>query len=198
MNARPAKIRFTYNVHRHDRYSVSAPPRSRPTAPPAPAIAPNTPNALPRSFCPVNVVVSSDSADGTSSAANAPWHARAVTSITKLTEAPPTADTPAKPARPVKERHLLAQQVGQPPGRAAAGSERQGVRGEHPLPVHGSEMQSTLRRRQRDVHHRDIEDHHSASGLSECRVGLPGPPGVVEPIGGQAVPGLGEHWLGPH
>ena len=39
-NATPAKIRFTYSVHRQDRYSVSTPPSSRPTAPPAPAIAP--------------------------------------------------------------------------------------------------------------------------------------------------------------
>ena len=39
-NATAAKIRFTYSVHRQDRYSVSAPPSSRPTAPPAPAIAP--------------------------------------------------------------------------------------------------------------------------------------------------------------
>ena len=38
--ATAAKIRFTYSVHRQDRYSVSAPPSSRPTAPPAPAIAP--------------------------------------------------------------------------------------------------------------------------------------------------------------
>ncbi len=60
------------------------------------------PNALLRSFGSVNVVVSSDSADGTSSAANAPWQARAVTSMAKLTEAPPMADTPANPARPVR------------------------------------------------------------------------------------------------
>ena len=60
------------------------------------------PNARPRSLGPVNVVVSSDNADGTSSAANAPWQARAVTSMAKLTEAPPMADTTAKPARPVR------------------------------------------------------------------------------------------------
>src|SRR5216683_7337196 len=60
------------------------------------------PNALPRSFGSVNVVVSSDSADGTSSAANAPLQARAVTSMAKLTDAPPTAETPAKPTSPVK------------------------------------------------------------------------------------------------
>jgi len=39
-NATPAKIRFTYSVHRQDRYSVSTPPSSSPIAPPAPAIAP--------------------------------------------------------------------------------------------------------------------------------------------------------------
>src|SRR5690242_2045270 len=61
------------------------------------------PNALPRSFGVVNVVVSSDSAEGTSSAAKAPWQARAVTSMAKLTDAPPMADTPAKPARPVRK-----------------------------------------------------------------------------------------------
>ena len=37
-NATPAKIRFTYSVHRQDRYSVSKPPSSRPTAPRAPAM----------------------------------------------------------------------------------------------------------------------------------------------------------------
>ena len=60
------------------------------------------PNALPRSFGSVNVVVSRDSAEGTSSAANAPWQARAVTSMVKLTEAPPMAETPAKPTSPVR------------------------------------------------------------------------------------------------
>jgi hypothetical protein len=60
------------------------------------------PNAVLRSFGSVKVVVSSDSAVGTSSAANAPWQARAVISMAKLTEAPPMADTPAKPTRPVR------------------------------------------------------------------------------------------------
>jgi hypothetical protein len=55
-----------------------------------------------RSFCWVNVVVSRDSAEGTSSAANAPWQARAVISMAKFTEAPPMAETTAKPARPVR------------------------------------------------------------------------------------------------
>ena len=61
------------------------------------------PNARPRSLGSVNVVVSSESADGTSIAPNAPWQARAITSIEKLTEAPPIAETPAKPSRPMRK-----------------------------------------------------------------------------------------------
>ena len=93
-------MRLTYRHQRQSRYSVSSPPSSRPTAPPAPAIAPKTPKALPRSFVPSNVVVSSDSAAGASSAPKAPWHARAAISMPKLPAAPPTADAPAKPASP--------------------------------------------------------------------------------------------------
>ena len=100
--ATPAKIRFTYSVHRQDRYSVSKPPSSRPTAPPA-----RRSRRRCRTPCcalcgSVKVVVSSDSAEGTRIAANAPWQARAVISMVKLTEAPPMAETPAKPASPVR------------------------------------------------------------------------------------------------
>src|SRR5215470_12555547 len=101
--AMAAKNRFTYRHQRQDRYSVSNPPSTRPTAPPAPAIAPYTPNALPRSLASLNVVVSSDSAEGASSAPNAPWQARAATSIPKLVAAPPTADAVANPTRPVRK-----------------------------------------------------------------------------------------------
>ena len=61
------------------------------------------PNALARSLGSVNVVVSSASAEGTSSAANAPWQARAVISMAKLTDAPPMAETTANPARPTRK-----------------------------------------------------------------------------------------------
>src|SRR5580693_1076637 len=98
----PAKNRLMYRPQRQDRYDVSAPPSSSPTAAPAPAMAPYTPNALPRSFGSVKVVVSSDSAAGASIAANTPWQARAVTSISKLTDAPPIAEATAKPVRPVR------------------------------------------------------------------------------------------------
>ena len=116
MSAAPANNRFTYKVHRQDRYSVSTPPSSRPTEAPAPAIAPNTANALPRSLGSANVLVRIDSADGAMTAANAPWQARAVTSMAKLTDAPPTADATAKPARPTMKVTLRpARSASRPP-----------------------------------------------------------------------------------
>src|SRR6266516_917049 len=100
--AMAANTRFTYRHQRQDRYSVSTPPSSNPTAPPAPATAPYTPNARPRSAGSLNVTVSSDSAAGASSAPNAPWQARAATSMPKFSAAPPTADAAAKPIRPAR------------------------------------------------------------------------------------------------
>ena len=64
------------------------------------------PNARFRSAGLVNVVVSSDSAAGASSAANAPWLARAMTSMAKLTDAPPTAEATANPTSPVMKTTL--------------------------------------------------------------------------------------------
>ena len=64
----------------------------------------------------MNVVVSSDSAEGTSSAANTPWHARAVISMAKLTDAPPMADTTANPASPARNVTLRpARSASRPP-----------------------------------------------------------------------------------
>ena len=56
---------------------------------------------MPRSRGSVNVVVSSDSAEGASSAPAAPWKARAVTSMPKLCAAPPIADTTPNATRPI-------------------------------------------------------------------------------------------------
>jgi hypothetical protein len=100
-------------------------------------------------------VVSSDSAEGASNAPNMPWHARAAMSMPKLTAAPPTAEAAAG-----QERHLAAEQVGEAVAEQQQAAERQRVRGDHLLPVGGGEMQRLLRRRQRDVHDRDTEDHH--------------------------------------
>lgn len=97
MIAKAAKNRFTYRVQRQVVYSMSTPPSSRPTAPPAPEAAPKMPNARERSFGSVNVVASSDRAARASRAPKAPWAARPATSIVKFTAAPASADEAAKP-----------------------------------------------------------------------------------------------------
>jgi hypothetical protein len=103
MAAIAAKNRFTYRHQRQDKYCVSTPPSSRPIAPPTPAIAPNTPNAFPRSLEPLKVVVRIESAEGASSAPNKPWQARAPTSMPKLVAAPPAAEAAAKPSSPIRK-----------------------------------------------------------------------------------------------
>ncbi len=93
-------------VQRQEMYSVRMPPSSRPIAAPPPAIAPKTPNALPRSAGSVNVVVSSAERAGASSAPKTPCSARDAISISKLVEAPPIAEAAAKPSSPTMKTRL--------------------------------------------------------------------------------------------
>ena len=85
---------------------MSAPPSINPNEAPPPAIAPKTPNALGRSGDPSNVTVSNPSAEGASSAANAPWSVRATTSTPKDWARPPIAEAIEKPTRPAIRVHL--------------------------------------------------------------------------------------------
>ena len=101
-----AITRLTYRHQRQERNWVSAPPSTRPTDAPPPAMAPKIPNALARSGEPANVTVNSPSADGASSAPNAPCSARADTSVSKFCASPPIAETIAKPTSPAMKVHL--------------------------------------------------------------------------------------------
>jgi hypothetical protein len=67
---------------------------------------------------------------------------------------------PGEAGQPGQERDLPAQQVRQLAAEQQQAAERQRVRGDHPLPVHGVEAQRALRRRQRDVQHRQVQYHH--------------------------------------
>ena len=82
------------------------PPSSRPTDAPAVATAAKMPNAFGRSGESANVTVSSDSADGASSAPNAPCSARAATRTPKDGASPPRNDATEKPIRPPMKVHL--------------------------------------------------------------------------------------------
>jgi hypothetical protein len=78
-----------------------------------------------------------------------------------------------------QERDLAAQQVGQPAAEQQQAAERQGVGRDHPLPVHGGEVQRPLRGRQRDVHHREIQDHHQLRQADHAQDQPPPVPGAV-------------------
>jgi len=116
-------------------------------------------HALARSFASVNVVVSSDRADGTSSAANAPWQARGY-QHGEVDRGAANSRHHGEAGQADQERDLPAQQVGQPSAEQQQAAEPQRVGGDHPLPVRGGEVERVLCGRQRDVHHRDVEDHH--------------------------------------
>ena len=63
---------LTKKIHGQEKYCVSTPPRTRPTAEPPIAIAAQTPSAFARSFPSENVVAMIDSAAGEISAAPRP------------------------------------------------------------------------------------------------------------------------------
>src|SRR3954453_21221054 len=158
-----ANSRLTYRHQRHDSVSVRMPPSSRPIAAPPPAIAPKIPNAFPRSSGLVNVVVSSDSADGASRAPNAPCNARAATRTPKLCAAPPSADAIANPSNPITNVHLRPNRSAMRPPR----SSRLPNASAYAVTTHWrffvAEAERVLSRRQRDVHDRRVEHDHQLS-----------------------------------
>src|SRR6266700_4057935 len=83
--------RLMKNTHGQPAALVSTPQAITPRATPEPPTAAHTPSALLRAV-PVNIVVTSDSADGESSAAPAPWATRPPISIAPFTASPLTAD----------------------------------------------------------------------------------------------------------
>ena len=142
-----AITRFTYRHQRQLSHSVRIPPRSRPTAEPPPATAPKMPNALPRSSGSLNVMASSASADGASSAAKTPCvpargdeHAERPGSAAHRGgggEAEQAADE--RPFAPEQVAELAAEQQQR--------AERQRVGGDDPLPLVVGEAEVLLRAR---------------------------------------------------
>ena len=91
---------LTRKTQRQLRYSVSTPPMSTPTAPPAPATAPHTPRAVLRSLPSRKVAVTIDRAAGESIAAPRPCTAREMMSIASFWARPAVRDAAANRTRP--------------------------------------------------------------------------------------------------
>ena len=139
------------------------------------------PNALPRSFGSVNVVVSSDSAAGTSSARERALAGPRRDQHGEVDRGAADGRDAGEAGQAGQERHLAAEQVGQPAAEQQQAAERQRVGGDHPLPVRGGEAQRPLRRRQRDVHHRDVQHHHELRQADDAQ---DQPPAGVESCAG--------------
>ena len=98
---------FTNITQRHDTSCVSAPPATRPMAPPAAETVVKRAMARIRWRPSENMVVRSASEDGAASAAPTPWRARADRSIQPETANPPNSELSVKMAIPARKVRRL-------------------------------------------------------------------------------------------
>ena len=89
------------NTHRQPASDVSTPPRTTPSADPAPASADHAPSALPR-LAPVNSVITAASAAGDMSAAPSPCSDRPASSVAASPDSPHSSDAAVNRARPAR------------------------------------------------------------------------------------------------
>ena len=151
---------LTSSVQRQLRYSVSAPPAIRPMAPPAPEIAPYTPNAFARSLGSVKVVVIRESTAGASTAAKTPCRARAPNSQRRVLRRAAEGGCGGEAEQPDEEGALAADEVSDSAAEQEQAAERERVSGECPLPRGVADVQRGLGVGEGDVHDRRIKDDH--------------------------------------
>ena len=147
---------LTRKTHSQLSQVVSMPPRRTPAAAPPLPIAPHAARAVAR-WPPEYVVAMIDSAAGVRSAAPSPWTARATMRPSGELASPLASDAAVKTNSPVREA-----------------SREQHVDGDDPLQVAVVEAQRRVDRRERDVHHGDVEDDHELRDAQQDERG-PGP-----------------------
>src|SRR3954470_24189821 len=144
------------------------PPSRTPTAPPAPAIAPQTASARLRSLPSANVVRMIDRAAGETIAPPRTCAPRAMSSIASDCDSPHASDAPANSAMPAMNRRRRPSRsaatapgpVRGTPAEQQEPSEDQRVGVEHPRQALLGEADLVLDARQRDVHDGRVEHHH--------------------------------------
>jgi hypothetical protein len=105
-------------THRQLSASTITPPRSRPTAPPAPAIAPQTASARFRSDPSAKVVRMIESAAGETIAPPRPWRPRARSSMPSDWDRPQISEAPEKTVIPAtNKRRRPSRSASLPPSR---------------------------------------------------------------------------------
>ena len=138
---------------------MSTPPASGPIATAAPIVAPQMPNAVPRSR-PWNSCESSASEVANMIAPPTPCTPAPTIRKSADVEIPHSEGGDGEEGEPDDEDPLAAEQVGERAGGEHAGREREGVRVDDPLQLGERRIEVLLHRRQGDVHDRDVEQEH--------------------------------------
>src|SRR6266540_2809535 len=140
-------------IQGHPGPSVNSPLANTPTDADVPPIAPKIPSAQFLSRPSANVTARIDSADGATRAAPNPWNARAAISN------PADSDRPATSEAPQKIAESSAQQQ--------KATKKQAIGDHDPLQGALPHAEIHLDGRQRDIHDRDIENHHELRGATQ-------------------------------
>ena len=159
---------------------MSAPPRTRPTDAPPPAIAPKIPNA----FGPVRGAGERDRQEPerrrrqqrAEHALQRPGGHERV----EVLRQPADRRDDRKATQSGNERPFASEQITELAAQQQQAAERQRVGGDDPLPVSGGEMKGPLRGGQRDVHDRRVQHHHQLRGPEQREHGPP--VGVGSPL----------------
>ena len=152
--------RLMRKIRRQSTSSVSVPPSSTPNAAPAPPTAPQAPSALARSPPWVNAAMMIESAAGESIAAPRPWPARAANSVVAPPASAEATDESGEDGQAGEEHAPAAEQVGGAAAEQEQAAEDQRVARDRPADVTAADVEVLRDVGQRDVHGRDVEDHH--------------------------------------
>ncbi len=151
---------LTKKIHGHEKYWVSAPPRTRPIAAPPIAIAAQTPSALARSAPSLKVVEMIESAAGEINArAEALECAEGDQHPFALRE-PVHQRGEREDHEPDQEDPLAPEQVAGAAAEEQEAAEDERVGSDDPLEAGFAQVEILLDRRQGDVHDRAVEDDH--------------------------------------
>ncbi len=146
-------------THRHESSAVSIPPRSTPTAPPAPPMALHSPRARASRRPGEGGDDDGQGGGGQGSAADAldgPGRGQPSGALGE----PPDEAGPDEQEQAEQEDPAPPERVGRPPAEQEEAGEGEHVGVHHPLQADRGVVQVPPDRRQGDVHHRDVEDHH--------------------------------------
>ena len=159
---------LTKKIHGQESRSTRIPPSSRPTAPPPVAMPLHTPSAFVRSAPSAKVVVTIESAAGAIERGAEALQAAREDQERRRGASPFSSDATVKMTTPARKTRLRPIRSPARPPRSRKPPKIERVRVDHPLQVRLRHVQVRLDRRQRDVHHRRVENDHELREADEA------------------------------